>query len=138
MKTVENLLNMNPMVATTDVATIDQPASLPVVKQEVELSADQTLAKDTIREIVETSRTVFDSLVDLAKESESPRAFEVASTFMKNLGEMAVQLYNLDKAEHIEQNIVPPNQNNTQVNNTVFVGSSEQLLDYLKQNRGQN
>jgi hypothetical protein len=57
---------------------------------------------------------------------------------MKNLGEMAVQLYNLDKAEHIEQNIVPPNQNNTQVNNTVFVGSSEQLLDYLKQNRGQN
>jgi hypothetical protein len=138
MKTVENLLNMNPMVATTDVATIDQPASLPVVKQEVELSSDQTLAKDTIREIVETSRTVFDALVDLAKESESPRAFEVASTFMKNLGEMAVQLYNLDKAERIEQNIVPTNQNNTQVNNTVFVGSSEQLLDYLKQNRGQN
>jgi hypothetical protein len=138
MKTVENLLNMNPMVATTDVATIDQPASLPVVKQEVELSADQTLAKETIREIVETSRTVFDALVDLAKESESPRAFEVASTFMKNLGEMAVQLYNLDKAERIEQSIVPPNQNNTQVNNTVFVGSSEQLLDYLKQNRGQN
>ena len=69
-----------------------------------------------------------DNLSHLAKEGESPRAYEVLGGLIKTLAETNKDLLNLAKTKKdIQQEKNQEQQTPTHVNNTLFVGSTAEL-----------
>jgi len=72
-------------------------------------------------------------MLDLARESEHPRAFEVLSNMLKQNAEVADRLMELQKKKKevrlIDQKQLPGNGNMTQ--NNVYVGSTTDLQRML-------
>jgi len=80
-----------------EISSIEQEdvAQLPVEKQDylpatpskesVENIADIELARENVKNIIELGDEAVKEMVEIAKQSESPRAFEVVSTLMKTL-----------------------------------------------------
>lgn len=61
------------------------PTQSVVLPEEDENVRDIELARQNVKNIIEQGDEALREMIDLAKQSESPRAFEVASTLMKTL-----------------------------------------------------
>jgi len=67
-------------------------------------------------------------LVELAKQSEHPRTYEVLATLIKTIGDTADKLAILhEKQQKLEGKDEGPDS----VTNNLFVGSSTELLDII-------
>ena len=72
------------------------------------------------------------SLVQLAEQSQHPRAYEVAGQLMKTTGELAKDLIEMQAMMNKVRNTKDGNSPNKVVNNAVFVGDTNQFLEALK------
>ena len=71
-----------------------------------------------------------DDMMEVARATEHPRAFEVLSGMMKNVGDINGSLMDLHKKKHdMEKKDIPAIPNTT--NNNVFVGSTTDLQRML-------
>jgi hypothetical protein len=100
-----------------------------------DIQDDYEFARSKYRELVEKGDEAIELMLDLARESEHPRAFEVLSTMLKQNAEIADRLMELQKkkkdvtkAESLVPGIPGP-QSLTQ--NNVFVGSTSDLQRML-------
>ena len=96
---------------------------------------DSEFARKNIRELIEKGNTAIDNLLHVAKESEHPRAYEVAAGMLKNLADMNKDLLELQKRKQDLQPKVTNNTQNINVDKAVFVGSTAELLKQLKENK---
>ena len=73
-------------------------------------------------------------IVEIAKQSEHPRAFEVAAGMLKNLSDMNKDLLELQKRK---KELAPQSETSKGVNidKAVFVGSTNELLKMIKGNK---
>ncbi len=70
--------------------------------------------------------------MELAAESDQPRAYEVAGQLIKSVGDVTDKLIDLQKKlKDVEEDVVKTPNNVT--NNAVFVGSTSELSKLLKQ-----
>jgi hypothetical protein len=74
------------------------------------------------------------NLLTVAKESEAPRAYEVAATLIKNLSDLNKDLMEIQKRK---QDLTGENTKNKNINvdKAVFVGSTTELVKFLKNNK---
>ena len=94
---------------------------------------DYQLARQTLRDLVSTNHEVLGELVQLAKQSEHPRTFEVVGQLVKTQSEVAKDLLNLHKQQKdIQGDKGSANKVGTQ-NNIVFAGSTSELMKLMKQ-----
>lgn len=91
-----------------------------------DLEGDIQKAREVHHDLLNKSKDALDNLLDFAKASESPRAFEVVSNLIKTTSEVAKTLVDLNMAKKEE----PKTQNNTQ--NNIFVGSTADLQNLIK------
>ena len=71
--------------------------------------------------------------LDVAKQSEHPRAFEVVGTLMKQLADINHQLMDLSEKRQKMKNAMKEPETTTNVtNNAIFVGSTAELNKMLK------
>jgi hypothetical protein len=81
--------------------------------------------------LVEKGQEAINGILELAQESEMPRAYEVAGQLIKNTSEIAEKLMALHK---LKKDVEEEKQNGpTTVNNALFVGSTAELAKLLKQ-----
>jgi hypothetical protein len=113
--------------------------NLPTIKKDRPLKIDKDIkddyefSRDTYRDLINTGVRSLDVLSELARESEHPRAFEVLSTTIKNLGDTTEKLMSLQKSKK-ELNKEEKEEEQKQVtNNNVFVGSTTDLQRLLAQ-----
>ena len=108
-----------PQKNKTDVQKI--PVDIKDIKDDYEFS------RETYKDLIRTGTLSMDAMAELARESEHPRAFEVLSNHIKNMGEVTDKLMKLQKAKKdLDQD------NERQVtNNNVFVGSTSDLQRML-------
>lgn len=95
---------------------------------------DFDLARETLRSLIHKGQNTLDDLVELAKNSEHPRNYEVAGQIMKTLSDTAKDLLELQKrAQALKQpdEVTPNKQIGTQ-NNIVFTGSTTDLMKMLR------
>ena len=98
-----------------------------------DIKDDYEFSRETYRDLINTGVRSLDVLSELARESEHPRAFEVLSTTMKNLGDTTEKLMSLQKSKK-ELNKEEKEEEQKQVtNNNVFVGSTTDLQRLLAQ-----
>lgn len=92
-----------------------------------DIKDDYEFSRETYRDLIRTGTLSMDAMAELARESEHPRAFEVLSNHIKNMGEVTDKLMKLQKAKKdLSQD------NDKQVtNNNVFVGSTSDLQRML-------
>jgi len=135
MKNIEqlnNLFNLDPMTEKSmELTTIPEAMNS---NKEIDQEDDYQLARQTMRKLLMKGETTLDDLIELSKNSEHPRTYEVAGQFMKTMSDVSKDLLNLQKqvkelkADDLQQKI------GTQ-NNVVFAGSTAELFKALKQHK---
>jgi hypothetical protein len=99
---------------------------------------DYNLGRRTLRGLISTGIDSLEDMKDLAKQSESPRAYEVMSTMMKTIADMTKDLYDIQKKTKDLNAIDDPKRTkdsdgNITVEKAVFVGSTADLLRKIKE-----
>ena len=110
--------------------------NLPTVKNNRPLKIDKDVKDDyefsrkTYKDLIYTGTRSMDVLAELARESEHPRAFEVLSQTIKNIGDTTEKLMALQKQKKDLQK--DEKEEARQVtNNNMFVGSTTDLQRML-------
>ena len=99
-----------------------------------QLKKDYEYTRGHLYSLVEKGQEAVDGILELAQESDQPRAFEVAGQLIKHVGDVADKLVDLQKKVNEIENPKKDKQVNT-TNNTMFVGSTADLAKFLKQQR---
>ena len=107
--------------------------STEVSDQTHEVIRDIDLAKSNIQNIIQQGDDALSEMMELAKQSESPRAFEVASTLMKTLLDANKDFVDLSNAKlKAKIDLGGGNKSETNVTNNNLVVSTTDLLKMLK------
>jgi hypothetical protein len=98
---------------------------------------DYSLGRSTLRNLIDTGVSSLEDMKDLARQSESPRAYEVMSTMMKTIAEMTKDLYDLQKKTKDLKDISDPRREKDpdgtiHVEKAVFCGTTSDLLKMIK------
>ena len=99
--------------------------------EEKNVDNDYKYSRDTYYELVEKGKESLELMIEVARESEHPRAFEVLSGMIKNISDVNDRLMDLnkkkkdlDKREEIQKI--------ANTTNNLFVGSTAELQKILK------
>jgi hypothetical protein len=96
-----------------------------------DIKKDYEYARGNLYSLVEKGQEAINGILELAQESEMPRAYEVAGQLIKNTSEIAEKLMALHK---LKKDVEEEKQKGpTTVNNALFVGSTAELAKLLKQ-----
>ena len=91
---------------------------------------DYKYQRENFYNLVEKGSTAIDGILELAKESEHPRTYEVAGNLIKQVAEVAEKLGDLqEKMRKLKE--VPSNAPKN-VTNALFVGSTKELQTMIK------
>jgi len=99
-----------------------------------QVEADFDYARENMMEVINKGQEALFDLMDVARQSQHPRAYEVLSTMMNTMVGASKDLLDLQakKKKLLEDD---PSASPQQVTNNLFVGSTAELQKYLKQNR---
>jgi len=97
-----------------------------------DIRKDYEYTRGNLYSIIEKGQEAINGILELAQESEMPRAYEVAGQLIKNVSDATDKLMDLQKklkdvSEEKDQ------KGPTTVNNALFVGSTADLQKMLKQ-----
>ena len=97
---------------------------------EDDIEDDYKYQRDNFYNLVEKGSAAIDGILELAKESEHPRTYEVAGNLIKQVAEVTEKLGDLqEKMRKLKE--VPSNAPRN-VTNALFVGSTTELQKMLK------
>jgi hypothetical protein len=119
-----------------DVAHEALPESVSVVlapdETKSDIDADQDLARRTMHEIIRKGNMALDGILNIAQQSEHPRAYEVAGQILKNMSEISKDLMTPHKVRKDIDKISGKGQTMNVKNQNVFVGSTKDVLQAMK------
>ncbi len=118
------------VVDQTESVGIQKPDRL--VKDDIEKDYEYT--RGNLYSIIEKGQEAINGILELAQESEMPRAYEVAGQLIKSVSDATDKLMDLQKKLK-DVNEEKESKGPTTVNNALFVGSTAELQKLLK---GQN
>lgn len=97
-----------------------------------DIKKDYDYTRGNLYSIIEKGQEAINSILELAQDSEMPRAYEVAGQLIKNVSDATDKLMDLQKKVkdlEKEEEVKGP----TTVNNALFVGSTADLQKLIKQ-----
>ena len=98
-----------------------------------DIEKDYEYTRGNLYSIIEKGQEAINGILELAQESEMPRAYEVAGQLIKNVADATDKLMTLQqKLKDVEEEKV--SKGPTTVNNALFVGSTAELQKLLKNN----
>ena len=110
------------------------PDNSKVVPYQVEsgddIEKDYEYQREQFYNLVDKGSKAIDGILELAKESEHPRTYEVAGNLIKQVAEVTEKLGDLqEKMRRLKE---VPNNAPKSVTNALFVGSTKELQTMLK------
>lgn len=102
---------------------------IPMHKRE---NNDYEYARRNLYDVIEKGSSALEDIMDVAKQSESPRAYEVVTNLIKTMVDANKDLLQLAKTKKELETKEPEAAKVT--NNNLFVGSSAELLKMIKNN----
>jgi hypothetical protein len=110
---------------------------LPKAKKEpIDSVTDYQYARGNMINILEKGNQALDGMLDVADQSQHPRAYEVVATLIKTLADANKDLIELAKKTKELEKIDGVESPQT-INNNLFVGSTVELQKLLKQSNEQ-
>ena len=127
---IEDALDVKTEIMQTD-------TSIKKVEPSADISDKQQLKKDyeytrgNLYTLIDKGQEAVDGILELAQESDQPRAYEVAGQLIKSVADSTDKLMDLQKKVKEIDEDKPKTQNNV-TNNALFVGSTSELSKMLK------
>jgi len=130
MKQLDNAFNITPDVVEDEKVGIT-PEQKPDRFTKDEITRDYEYTRGNLYSIIEKGQEAIDGILELAQESEMPRAYEVAGQLIKSVSDATDKLMDLQKKLKDVNEETQSKGPNT-VNNALFVGSTAELSKLLK------
>lgn len=92
---------------------------------------DFEYARQIYHDILAKGSAAMDDMVEVARSTEHPRAFEVLSTTMKTMSDVTNNLLDLHRKKKEIDKVDTPTLPATTTNNNLFVGSTTDLQRFL-------
>ena len=94
------------------------------------MDSDYKYSRENFYNLIERGQDAIDGILEIAKEGEHPRAYEVVGQLIKNVSEVTEKLADLqDKMKKLKE---LPETGPKHVTNALYVGSTAELQKLLK------
>lgn len=127
--TLSEVFNMEP----AKVEVVDSSTQLVTkdVTHSDKIDMDYDVARTNLHDLLSKGQEALSTALEVAKQSEHPRAFEVVGNLVKQLADVNQQLMDIHKQK---QKLDEPGKESGKVtnNNAIFVGSTAELTKMLK------
>jgi len=132
-KKLDDTFNITPTEITVDesevVVGVDREKPDRLTKDDIEKDYEYT--RGNLYSIIEKGQEAINGILELAQESEMPRAYEVAGQLIKSVSDATDKLMDLQKKlKDVEEET--KQKGPSTVNNALFVGSTAELQKLLK------
>lgn len=129
---LNDTFNVSADIVPTEVETVN--SSLEKVNPSPvndDVKKDYEYTRGNLYSLIEKGQEAINGILELAQESEMPRAYEVAGQLIKNVADATDKLMDLQKKlKDIEEE--KSGKSPTNVTNALFVGSTAELAKLLK------
>ena len=116
-----------------DVTVEEVKKTLPIVPEDKDPDIDFETGRKNLYNLLDKGNEAIDGILELAKEGEHPRAYEVAGQLIKTVSEVSQNLLDLqDKLKKVKE---IPEKGPKNVTNALFVGSTTELQKMLKEKK---
>jgi len=122
---ISEVLGLSPMPVAVAQTNPDIPT---------QYEGDFEYARGNMINIIEKGNEALDGILDLAGQSQQPRAYEVVTALIKTMSEVNKDLMDLTKKKKELQAMDGLGSNAKTINNNLFVGSTAELQKFLKDN----
>ena len=130
MKQLDKAFNITPEVVPEEPKPVVREKPDRLTKDDV--SKDYDYTRGNLYSIIEKGQEAIDGILELAQETEQPRAYEVAGQLIKSVSDATDKLMDLQKKlkDVNEEDKKSPT---SVTNNALFVGSTAELAKMIKQ-----
>ena len=130
---LDDAFNITPTEVEVDQTEVKEPVGIqkPDRLTKGDIEKDYEYTRGNLYSIIEKGQEAINGILELAQDSEMPRAYEVAGQLIKSVSDATDKLMDLQKKlkdVNEEQQSKGPNT----VNNALFVGSTAELAKLLK------
>lgn len=124
--------NVSGEITPTNEENIETLKKIEVISSTSEdIKKDYDYTRGNLYSLIEKGQEAINGILELAQETEMPRAYEVAGQLIKNVADATDKLMDLQKKlKDVEEE---KQKGPTTVNNALFVGSTAELAKLLKQ-----
>tara|TARA_R100000008_G_scaffold40690_1_gene23363 strand:+ start:472 stop:891 length:420 start_codon:yes stop_codon:yes gene_type:complete len=127
---LDNAFNITAEVVKTESVGIT-PEQKPDRLTKDDITKDYEYTRGNLYSIIEKGQEAINGILELAQESEMPRAYEVAGQLIKSVSDATDKLMDLQKKlKDVEEET--QQKGPSTVNNALFVGSTSDLAKLLK------
>ena len=130
---IDEILEITSIVPTAELKPEPSPRVVPNVNGD-DKETDYNYARENYYNLIERNQDAIEEMLEIAKQSEHPRAFEVVGQLIKSGLDANKELMTLHKTK--KELSIEKGGAGVAVNNAVFVGSTADLQKLLKANRG--
>ncbi len=96
------------------------------------INNDYDYSRETLYELIEKGKDALENMIEVARESEHPRAYEVLSGLIKNVADVNDKLQDLNKKQKQLNDEERPQQVENQQNN-FYLGSTSDIQKMLRE-----
>ena len=120
-KNMEDIFNLPEKIEEVN----DKKSIITVDNKEETVDTDFKYARENLYNIIEKGSDALNTLVDVAAQTQHPRAFEVVSQLVKTLSDSNKDLLEIQKKVKVIKKDIPDQPQN--VTNALFVGNTSEL-----------
>ena len=128
---ISKSLNIETSIVEQDSTSEIVPTKVSKIEKD-DIKKDYEYTRANLYSLIEKGQEAINGIMELADESSSPRAYEVAGQLIKSVGDVTDKLIDLQKKlKDVEEDTAKTT--NVTNNNALFVGSTAELSKILKQ-----
>ena len=127
---LDKTFNITPEVVEEETTVVERQKPDRLTKDDIEKDYDYT--RGNLYSIIEKGQEAINGILEIAQESEMPRAYEVAGQLIKSVSDATDKLLDLQKKVK-EVNEEEKKGPTSVTNNALFVGSTADLAKLIKQ-----
>ena len=134
-KQLDKAFNISPTEVVVEETVVEEsPVGIqkPDRLKKDDIEKDYEYTRGNLYSIIEKGQEAINGILELAQESEMPRAYEVAGQLIKSVSDATDKLMDLQKKlKDVEEETKQKGPNT--VNNALFVGSTAELAKMIKE-----
>ena len=132
---VNDILGIEKKSTDVTVSDFEQPAPVPrkIDEEKPHVDQDYENSRENYYNLIDKGNQAIEGILDIAKEGQHPRAYEVAGQLIGQVAQTVDKLQDLQKKLKDLKEV--PNKTNTQIKNALFVGSTNELQKMLNRKK---
>ena len=131
MKTLKKNLSEIFDIEPTEKLVEEMPV---VVSTNNDVETDFNIARTNINSLLQKGNVAVDNLLNVAKETEHPRAYEVVANLIKTMADLNKDLLDIQKKRK-ELNNNQPTSEKTVIDKAVFIGSTAEMVKLIRSSK---